>query len=128
MSQNCYVGSLTKIMMQDQTPATVRDALIRNEIKAHFRNGLKFGFLTFYIVYLACKLNSLEFIILYKTGFIPKAQIFLHLVYFPRKRNPTLNCLQNQTFIFKMKPEGTQHLVKISPKLTVTREEERSRN
>lgn len=71
MSQNCYADSLTKIMMQDQTPATVGDAPIRNEIKAHFRSSLKFGFLTFYILCLACKLNSFEFIILYKSGFIP---------------------------------------------------------
>lgn len=54
MSQNCSADSLTKIMMQDQTPATVADPLIRNEIKVNFRNSLKFGFLTFYILCLAC--------------------------------------------------------------------------
>lgn len=58
MSQNCSADNLTKIMMQDQTPATAADALIRNEIKVNFRNSLRFGFLTFYILGLAYKLNS----------------------------------------------------------------------
>lgn len=58
MSQNCSADSLTKIMMQDQTPATVPDTLIRDEIKVNFRNILRLGFLTFYILCLAYKLIS----------------------------------------------------------------------
>lgn len=56
-SELCYVDSLTKITMQDQTPAIVVYSLIKSKAKVLFRNSLKFGFLTFYILQLACKLN-----------------------------------------------------------------------
>lgn len=56
-SELCYVDSLTKITMQGQTPAIVVYSLIKSKAKVLFRNSLKFGFLTFYILQLACKLN-----------------------------------------------------------------------